>query len=147
LVAKKPFGVIVILFPKRRVVSCTGRVHSQFAGVEQHDSHELMQFLIGAVRCCGVFAVFLLIFSLRADDLHEDTNRVLKKPYVPDAEPADRYKNYVKKSQIGCTLFTLSIKRSDEELADEAWANHRLRNNSHVADLFQVCFGVFSFDV
>jgi ubiquitin C-terminal hydrolase len=58
------------------------------------------------------FIAFLL------DALHEDLNRVLKKPYVESVEagPNDQ----------------------DEKVSAEAWERHLLRNKSIVVDLFQV---------
>lgn len=57
----------------------------------------------------------LLAFLL--DGLHEDLNRVKRKPYheVKDADG-----------------------RPDEEVAEEYWRNHLARNNSIVVDLCQV---------
>lgn len=59
----------------------------------------------------------LLAFLL--DGLHEDLNRVKNKPYIeyPDSNG-----------------------RPDEEIAAEAWKNYRARNDSFIADHFQVCF-------
>ena len=70
----------------------------QFAGYEQHDSSELLTFLL--------------------DGLHEDLNRVDKKPYVED---------------VDC-----DGKAGKEELvAAESWRNYLLRNKSIIVDLFQ----------
>ncbi|XP_058738954.1 ubiquitin carboxyl-terminal hydrolase 8-like [Vicia villosa] len=68
----------------------------QFSGYMQHDSQELLAFLL--------------------DGLHEDLNRVKRKPYheVKDADG-----------------------RPDEEVAEEYWRNHLARNNSIVVDLCQ----------
>ena len=51
------------------------------------------------------------------DGLHEDLNRVKEKPYIeyPDSNG-----------------------RPDKELAAEAWENYRKRNDSYIADHFQV---------
>ena len=51
------------------------------------------------------------------DGLHEDLNRVKEKPYIeyPDSNG-----------------------RPDKEVADEAWENYRRRNDSYIADHFQV---------
>eukprot|EP00884_Botryococcus_braunii_P001745 jgi/Botrbrau1/11571/Bobra.60_1s0022.1 len=65
----------------------------QFVGSYQHDSQELLAFLL--------------------DKLHEDQNRVLEKPLIPERESDDR---------------------SDKELADEAWSNHRRRDDSFIVD-------------
>nr|AAN04210.1 Putative ubiquitin carboxyl terminal hydrolase [Oryza sativa Japonica Group] len=57
----------------------------------------------------------LLAFLL--DGLHEDLNRVKKKPYI-EAKDADG--------------------RPDEELAEECWNYHKARNDSIIVDKFQV---------
>ncbi|GLI62655.1 hypothetical protein VaNZ11_005328 [Volvox africanus] len=59
------------------------------------------------------FLAFLL------DGLHEDTNRIRNKPYIEERD------------QPG---------RPDEEVAAEAWANYRARNDSLVVDHFQGLF-------
>ncbi|KAF7818874.1 ubiquitin carboxyl-terminal hydrolase 8-like [Senna tora] len=68
----------------------------QFSGYNQHDSQELLAFLL--------------------DGLHEDLNRVKRKPYheVKDADG-----------------------RPDEEVAEEYWHNHLARNDSIIVDLCQ----------
>eukprot|EP00850_Spirogloea_muscicola_P008446 SM000045S16191 [mRNA] locus=s45:115630:120643:- [translate_table: standard] len=72
------------------------RFAPQFSGYNQHDSQELLAFLL--------------------DGLHEDLNRVHKKPYI-EAKDADG--------------------RPDQEVADEYWANHRARNDSIIVDTCQ----------
>ncbi|XP_035243957.1 ubiquitin carboxyl-terminal hydrolase 4-like isoform X1 [Anguilla anguilla] len=76
-----------------------GRFAPQFSGYQQQDSQELLAFLL--------------------DGLHEDLNRVKKKPYLAlrDAEG-----------------------RPDEIVAREAWTNHRLRNSSVIVDIFHGLF-------
>uniref|UniRef100_A0A8C4HJC2 Ubiquitin carboxyl-terminal hydrolase 4 n=1 Tax=Dicentrarchus labrax TaxID=13489 RepID=A0A8C4HJC2_DICLA len=76
-----------------------GRFAPQFSGYQQQDSQELLAFLL--------------------DGLHEDLNRVKKKPYLAlrDAEG-----------------------RPDEIVAKEAWTNHRLRNDSIIVDIFHGLF-------
>ncbi|CAL8401991.1 unnamed protein product [Arctogadus glacialis] len=76
-----------------------GRFAPQFSGYQQQDSQELLAFLL--------------------DGLHEDLNRVKKKPYlaVKDTEG-----------------------RPDEIVAMEAWTNHRLRNDSIIVDIFHGLF-------
>ncbi|GFQ03504.1 ubiquitin carboxyl-terminal hydrolase 8 [Phtheirospermum japonicum] len=68
----------------------------QFSGYNQHDSQEFLSFLL--------------------DGLHEDLNRVKRKPYIPA------------KDEDG---------RPDEEVADEYWENHLSRNDSIIVDLCQ----------
>ncbi|XP_062329027.1 ubiquitin carboxyl-terminal hydrolase 4 [Osmerus eperlanus] len=76
-----------------------GRFAPQFSGYQQQDSQELLAFLL--------------------DGLHEDLNRVKKKPYLAlrDAEG-----------------------RPDEIVAKESWSNHRLRNDSIIVDIFHGLF-------
>lgn len=71
----------------------------QFSGYQQHDSQELVAFLL--------------------DGLHEDLNRILKKPYVekPDWEG-------------GGDLELV-------QLAKKSWDGYLLRNDSVIVDLFQ----------
>lgn len=67
--------------------------------------------IVSLARACAQLLAFLL------DGLHEDLNRIKKKPYVKDKD---------------------SNGRPDAELAAEAWHNYRLRNDSVVVDHFQV---------
>lgn len=69
---------------------------SQFTGFAQHDAQEFLAFLL--------------------DGIHEDLNRVKKKPYTEMVEDRGR---------------------PDEVVADEAWAVHKKRNDSFIVDLFQ----------
>ncbi|XP_053378168.1 ubiquitin carboxyl-terminal hydrolase 19-like [Mercenaria mercenaria] len=69
---------------------------SQFTGFAQHDSQEFLAFLL--------------------DGLHEDLNRIKKKPYTETVEDGGR---------------------PDEVVANEAWAVHKKRNDSFIVDLFQ----------
>jgi len=73
-----------------------GHFAPQFSGYQQHDSQELLIFLL--------------------DGLHEDLNRVRQKPYIdePDANG-----------------------RPDKVVAQEAWDNHKQRNDSVIVDHFQ----------
>ncbi|GBE86464.1 cysteine proteinase [Sparassis crispa] len=75
------------------------RFAPQFSGYQQQDSQELVAFLL--------------------DGLHEDLNRVLKKPYVekPDWEGGGN----------------LELVR----LANESWDGYMKRNDSVIVDLFQ----------
>eukprot|EP00947_MAST-08B_sp_MAST-8B-sp1_P004126 g4126.t1 len=69
----------------------------QFSGYEQHDAQEFLAFLL--------------------DGLHEDLNRVLDKPYVPDPPDAQLM--------------------GDEIAAALAWQSYLRRNKSIIVDLFQ----------
>ncbi|KAJ9597759.1 hypothetical protein L9F63_011367 [Diploptera punctata] len=72
-----------------------GKFAPQFSGYQQHDAQELLTFLL--------------------DGLHEDLNRIKKKPYI---ELQD------------------SSGRPDKEIASEAWENYRKRNDSVIVDFF-----------
>ncbi|KAI8639912.1 hypothetical protein BD408DRAFT_391413 [Parasitella parasitica] len=73
-----------------------GRFNSSFSGYQQHDTQELLAFLL--------------------DGLHEDLNRIIKKPYIelPDFDGM-----------------------KDAEIALKSWDYHRARNDSVIVDLFQ----------
>ena len=75
------------------------RFAPQFSGYQQHDSQELVAFLL--------------------DGLHEDLNRVLKKPYVekPDWEGG--------------------AEKELVMLARKSWEGYMMRNDSVIVDLFQ----------
>lgn len=76
-----------------------GRFAPQFSGYQQQDSQELLAFLL--------------------DGLHEDLNRVKRKPYL-ELKDANG--------------------RPDSVVAEESWNNHRLRNNSIIVDIFHGLF-------
>ncbi|XP_056604877.1 ubiquitin carboxyl-terminal hydrolase 15-like isoform X2 [Triplophysa dalaica] len=76
-----------------------GRFAPQFSGYQQQDSHELLAFLL--------------------DGLHEDLNRIRKKPYI-QVNDADG--------------------RPDKVVAEEAWQNHMKRNDSIIVDIFHGLF-------
>ncbi|XP_049935881.1 ubiquitin carboxyl-terminal hydrolase 10-like isoform X2 [Nymphaea colorata] len=82
--------------PPRTFKAKLARFAPQFSGYNQHDSQELLAFLL--------------------DGLHEDLNRVKRKPYIETKE-ADG--------------------RPDEEVAEEFWANHKARNDSIIVDICQ----------
>ena len=71
------------------------RFAPQFTGYQQQDSQELLAFLL--------------------DGLHEDLNRIKKKPYVE---------------------FGSHVGKSDEQFAQESWEDHKKRNDSIIVDLF-----------
>ncbi|XP_035384331.1 ubiquitin carboxyl-terminal hydrolase 15 isoform X3 [Electrophorus electricus] len=76
-----------------------GRFAPQFSGYQQQDSHELLAFLL--------------------DGLHEDLNRIRKKPYIQLKDAAGR---------------------PDKVVAEEAWENHIKRNDSIIVDIFHGLF-------
>ncbi|KAI9252990.1 hypothetical protein BDA99DRAFT_520573 [Phascolomyces articulosus] len=80
----------------RHFKSTISRFNPTFMGYMQHDSQELLAFLL--------------------DGLHEDLNRILKKPYkeLPDYDDMP-----------------------DQEIAEHSWSYHRARNDSIIVDLFQ----------
>jgi ubiquitin carboxyl-terminal hydrolase 4/11 len=87
-------------FAPRALKYVTSRFAPQFAGYGQHDTQEFIAFLL--------------------DGLHEDLNRIKKKPYIekPDWKPGG----------------------GDLELAEmgkECWDGYKKRNDSVIVDLFQ----------
>ncbi|KAG0053570.1 CSN-associated deubiquitinating enzyme Ubp12 [Gryganskiella cystojenkinii] len=84
------------VFSPREFKSTIGRFAPSFTGYHQHDSQELLAFLL--------------------DGLHEDLNRIIKKPYteMPDSNG-----------------------RPDNVVADDFWQIHKARNDSIIVDLFQ----------
>jgi ubiquitin carboxyl-terminal hydrolase 4/11/15 len=73
-----------------------GEFQPRFSGYQQHDSSELLSFLL--------------------DGLHEDLNRVLKKPATESVD---------------------SKGREDAIVAKESWDRHMMRNQSVIVDKFQ----------
>jgi ubiquitin carboxyl-terminal hydrolase 4/11/15 len=71
------------------------RFAPQFTGYQQQDSQELLAFLL--------------------DGLHEDLNRIQRKPYVEMG------------SHVG---------KTDEVFAEESWQDHKKRNDSIIVDTF-----------
>ncbi|CDK25144.1 unnamed protein product [Kuraishia capsulata CBS 1993] len=78
-----------------------GFYNSMFADYHQQDSQEFLAYLL--------------------DGLHEDLNRILKKPYVEKPELSDELVN--NPEEIA-------------KLAVKCWELHKLRNNSIIIDLF-----------
>ncbi|XP_068242190.1 ubiquitin carboxyl-terminal hydrolase 19-like [Palaemon carinicauda] len=70
---------------------------NQFSGFAQHDAQEFMVELL--------------------DGLHEDLNRVRKKPYIAEPPDLDGW--------------------PDDQAADESWKLHKMRNDSIIDDLFK----------
>lgn len=83
-------------FLPREFKCAVSRFAPQFNGFAQQDCQELMAFLL--------------------DGLHEDLNRIRKKPYI-------ELKNDIET-------------RSDEVVAEESWSNYKKRNDSIVVDTF-----------
>jgi len=73
------------------------KINSQFAGADQQDAQEFLNYML--------------------DVLHEDSNRVLKKPYVEDLE--DDWVNQTNLLRVG----------------EEAWRRWMRRNRSIMADI------------
>lgn len=104
-----------------------GEFHSQFSGNEQQDSQEFLSFLL--------------------DGLHEDLNRIVKKPYVKNFQTKRKIKKEVD-NNIEKERDNLENEESkneileeilpDEEIASESWRRYLLRNNSEIVDH---CFG------
>ncbi|KAK9368084.1 hypothetical protein V1509DRAFT_579583 [Lipomyces kononenkoae] len=88
-------------FVPREIKGVIGRYGPMFSGYGQHDSQEFLAFLL--------------------DGLHEDLNRILKKPYTEKPELPD--------DQV-------SSKEAVVELANKCWELHRMRNDSVIQDLF-----------
>ncbi|CBZ52663.1 Ubiquitin carboxyl-terminal hydrolase, related [Neospora caninum Liverpool] len=82
----------------RDLKAAVGRVREEFLGYNQQDSQELIAFLL--------------------DGLHEDLNRIKKKPY------------YESKIEGG-------PEKSDAEVAELSWQRHKEINDSVIVDLFQ----------
>ncbi|KAH3664077.1 hypothetical protein OGAPHI_004791 [Ogataea philodendri] len=78
-----------------------GYYNSMFADYRQQDSQEFIAFLL--------------------DGLHEDLNRILKKPYIEKPELPDDKVNDQAEVRM---------------LAEKCWEIHKMRNNSVVIDLF-----------
>ncbi|XP_033888127.1 ubiquitin carboxyl-terminal hydrolase 15-like isoform X2 [Acipenser ruthenus] len=76
-----------------------GRFAPQFSGYQQQDSQELLAFLL--------------------DGLHEDLNRIRKKPYIQLKDTEGR---------------------PDKVVAEEAWEIHLKRNDSIIVDIFHGLF-------
>lgn len=87
-------------FSPRQLKQTTSRFAPQFAGYGQHDTQEFIAFLL--------------------DGLHEDLNRIQKKPYVekPDWKAGGGNKELA-------------------ELGKECWGGYKKRNDSVIVDLFQ----------
>ncbi|KAF1808253.1 UCH-domain-containing protein [Eremomyces bilateralis CBS 781.70] len=79
----------------------TSKCAPQFSGYQQHDSQELLSFLV--------------------DALHEDLNRILKKPYIENPESDDN---------------TVHDPQAVIHLGNQIRSNYAARNDSVIMDLF-----------
>ena len=84
------------VFSPSQLKKVIGIQNQMFRGSNQHDSQEFLNFLL--------------------DTMHEDLNRVQKKPYV-ELKDSDN--------------------RPDDIVAKEHWEGHLKRNQSIIVDLFQ----------
>ena len=88
-------------YAPRELKLTIGRYGALFSGYGQQDSQEFLAFLL--------------------DGLHEDLNRIHKKPYIEKPESTDE--------MVGDDAAIAA-------LADKVWDIYRKRNDSAVADLF-----------
>lgn len=93
--AKTDITTSTIVHPRNFKITL-GRHAEQFMGYDQHDSQELATYLL--------------------DALHEDTNRVTKKPYVERPEQGEN--------------------ESDKDAASKAWQLHLKREDSRILESF-----------
>ncbi|XP_012943948.1 ubiquitin carboxyl-terminal hydrolase 19 [Aplysia californica] len=96
LLLKRLWSCLKYCWEPRKLKDLISKKNPQFFGYAQHDAHEFLAFLL--------------------DGLHEDLNRIRKKPYIETTD---------------------SNGRPDEVVAAEAWAQYKSRNDSVVVDLFQ----------
>lgn len=88
-------------YAPRQFKTTIGRYGPSFSGYGQQDSQEFLAFLL--------------------DGLHEDLNRIHKKPYMEKPDSTDEM---------------VGNEKLISELADKCWEIYKARNNSAVADLF-----------
>jgi ubiquitin carboxyl-terminal hydrolase 4/11/15 len=88
-------------YAPREFKQTLGRFAPAFSGYQQHDTQEFLGFLL--------------------DGLHEDLNRVLKKPYVEKPEWPEEGGG----------------REVEARLARETWEGYMKRNDSIIVDLFQ----------
>jgi len=90
-----------------------GRHCELFSGYQQHDAQELLMFLL--------------------DALHEDLNRIVKKPYIECFDYDGEYLSYESAQKTGAE----PQKKSEAQAAQLSWIGHLQRNQSVIVDLFQ----------
>lgn len=105
--------------------SAIGKHNEIFQGYQQHDTQELLIFLL--------------------DALHEDLNRVLKKPYVEDLEYDGVCMSKESDAKLCTDTDTVNSVAApkaprlmcEEACAKLAWIGHLQRDQSVIVDLFQ----------
>ncbi len=102
-------------FVPRNFKTAVGRFAPQFSGYQQQDSQELLTFLL--------------------DGLHEDLNRIKKKPYL-ELKDSDGRPDEVITTAMMVTTSLNSMLISLQEVAAEAWDMYKKRNDSVILDLF-----------
>jgi ubiquitin carboxyl-terminal hydrolase 8 len=107
LIVKSMWGGICKIISPRRFKTLIGQFNQQFLSNDQQDAQELLLFLL--------------------DGLHEDLNRVLKRPRIIANNDDDDDKN----------------RMPDADAANLAWSSHLSINSSIIVDLFQVIFAIF----
>lgn len=105
-----------------------GRFAPQFSGYQQQDSHELLAFLL--------------------DGLHEDLNRIRKKPYIqlkdangrPDKVRPAKVLFWIVHQPTFTRPIVIFYFVPFQVVAEEAWENHIKRNDSIIVDIFHGLF-------
>lgn len=90
----------------------------QFTGYQQQDSQvclKLRSILINQSVLSLLYSYLKELLAFLLDGLHEDLNRVLKKPYV----------------ELGS-----HVGKTDDVFAEESWNDHMKRNDSVIVDIF-----------
>ena len=95
------YGESAGAFTPRTLKSTIGRCQPLFSGYGQQDSQEFLSFLLDAI--------------------HEDLNRIHKKPYIENPESDDK---------------TVNDEEAVKALGEKFRANHHARNDSVAMDLF-----------
>eukprot|EP00039_Didymoeca_costata_P012676 m.183615 g.183615 ORF g.183615 m.183615 type:complete len:1137 (+) comp15547_c0_seq2:255-3665(+) len=93
---KQLWSKLNVVVAPTKLKTIIGKMNTTFSGLNQQDAQEFMTFLL--------------------DYLHEDLNRIKKKPYIEEPDAAGR---------------------PDREVALEAWQIYKKRNDSFLDDIFQ----------
>ena len=88
-----------------------------FAGYNQHDSQELLMFLL--------------------DALHEDLNRIMRKPYVEDVDYDGECISYESDVKAKDPNGRIPRPMPEFKVAELSWIGHLQRNQSVIVDLLQ----------